>query len=73
MNVIIFGAPGAGKGTQALNIVRKFDLYQVSTGDILRNEIKRQTNFLIYLEFLFQNQLNYNKSSYQKNGKQNSK
>ncbi len=43
MNVIIFGAPGAGKGTQALNIVRKFDLYQVSTGDILRNEIKRQT------------------------------
>ncbi len=43
MNVIIFGAPGSGKGTQALNIVSKFDLYQVSTGDILRNEIKRQT------------------------------
>ena len=43
MNVIIFGPPGAGKGTQAFNIVRNFDLYQVSTGDILRNEIKRQT------------------------------
>ena len=44
MNVIIFGAPGAGKGTQANNIVKKFNLYQVSTGDILRNEIKKQTD-----------------------------
>ena len=44
MNVIIFGAPGAGKGTQAYNIVKKFNLYQVSTGDILRNEIKKQSD-----------------------------
>mgnify|MGYP001349202356 FL=1 len=43
MNVVIFGPPGAGKGTQAQNIVKKFNLHQVSTGDLLRNEIKNKS------------------------------
>ena len=44
MNVVIFGPPGAGKGTQAQNIVKKFNLYQVSTGDLLRNEIENKSD-----------------------------
>ena len=43
MNVIIFGPPGAGKGTQAQNIVKKFNLNQVSTGDLLRIEIENKS------------------------------
>ena len=43
MNVIIFGPPGAGKGTQSQNIVKKFKLFQVSTGDLLRSEIKKKS------------------------------
>ena len=43
MNLIIFGPPGAGKGTQAEFIVNKYDLYQLSTGKILRNEIRNKT------------------------------
>ena len=43
MNVVIFGPPGAGKGTQAQYIVKNFNLHQVSTGDLLRNEIKKKS------------------------------
>ena len=43
MNIVIFGPPGAGKGTQSNLIVKKFNLKQVSTGQLLRNEINNKT------------------------------
>ena len=43
MNVIIFGPPGAGKGTQSKFISKKFNLFQLSTGDFLRKEISKKT------------------------------
>ena len=55
MNLIIFGPPGAGKGTQSNNIVNDFDLRQVSTGDLLRNEIKLQTDLGKKIESIINN------------------
>ena len=43
MNLVIFGPPGAGKGTQSSLISKKFNLYQLSTGELLREEIKNKT------------------------------
>ena len=44
MNIVIFGPPGAGKGTQSNFIVKRFKLYQLSTGELLRKEIKDKTS-----------------------------
>ena len=43
MNVIIFGPPGAGKGTQSEFIFKNFNLFKLSTGDLLREEIAKKT------------------------------
>ena len=43
LNIVIFGAPGSGKGTQSEKLIEKYHLTHLSTGDILRNEIKNNT------------------------------
>ena len=43
MKIVMLGAPGAGKGTQAVNIAKKFGIPHISTGDIFRANIKNQT------------------------------
>lgn len=43
INIVLFGPPGSGKGTQAQNLIEKFNLKQISTGDLFRYNMKNDT------------------------------
>ena len=55
MNIILFGPPGAGKGTQAQFIVKKHNYFQLSTGNLLREEAKLKTELGSEIEALISN------------------
>ena len=43
MNIVLFGGPGSGKGTQSEKLIEKYGLHHISTGEVLRNHIKKET------------------------------
>ena len=53
MNIVIFGPPGAGKGTQSNLLVKKYNLHQLSTGALLRKEINDKTELGIKISSMF--------------------
>ena len=55
MIIILFGPPGAGKGTQAENLVKKYGLIQLSTGDMLRAAIEKGTKLGIEAKAVMDN------------------
>jgi len=55
VNIILFGPPGAGKGTQAQFIVKKHNYFQLSTGNLLREEVKFKTQLGLEIEALISN------------------
>jgi adenylate kinase len=58
LNIVVFGAPGSGKGTQSKLIIEKYNLRHISTGDIFRQEIEKKSALgLIAEEYINQGQL----------------
>lgn len=53
LNIVIFGAPGSGKGTQSENLIKKYNLAHISTGDVLRAEMKNGTELGKLAEDIF--------------------
>ena len=45
LNLVLFGAPGSGKGTQSAKIIDEYGLHHISTGDVLRDHIARNTPY----------------------------
>ena len=57
-NVVIFGAPGSGKGTQSERIIDHYGLFHISTGDVLRDHIARNTELgVIANKYISQGQI----------------
>lgn len=54
-NIVFFGAPGAGKGTQAKKLAERFNLIHISTGDVLRGEVKNKTDLGLKAQTYMQN------------------
>lgn len=58
LNIVLFGPPGAGKGTQSTNLIKKYDLVHLSTGDIFRANIKGGTELgMLAKSYMDQGQL----------------
>ena len=55
LNIALFGPPGAGKGTQSEFLIKKYKLYYISTGDILRKEIKQKTELGLQAKNIIEN------------------
>lgn len=55
LNIIIFGAPGSGKGTQSQLLIDKYNLYHISTGDLIRREIAESTELGLLAKDLIAN------------------
>ena len=55
LNIVLFGPPGAGKGTQSEKIIEKYDLVHLSTGDLLRAEITAGTELGLKAKSLMDN------------------
>lgn len=54
MNIILMGPPGAGKGTQAANLVKEYGMTHISTGDIFRKALREQTKFGVIAKYFMQ-------------------